>query len=238
MKLTTISHPLKTIHLEYVSEAPLSEFESNFIVQYRTLHDEVLQMKEKMLELRSAIAKKKEEMKVPAAGYNELKKEIRMYEKFLGLTGDDAPDESEFTINPHLFQLKLDDYRLVMDQYWAGIETLHDRYHAAFTITADFDKLFEAFERQYEKPLFKNYESMEIDIVSFDADLNAFRDKWNEIYTLFENTVDEYEVWLKRHNKMATDINALYKRIKKLFGWIAEMQQSNKGKEGGSFSDN
>lgn len=238
MKLTTISHPLKTIRLTYMSEAPLSEFESNFITQYQLMHDGVLKMKQKILQLRSDIADKEQAIKKPQAGYYQLKEETNLCERYLGLTGDESDEATEYSISPHLFQLKLDDYKTVIDEYWEGTDTLYARYKEIFDVVKDFDNLFAAFEKQFEKPFFKNYENMEIDILSVDADLNAFKDKWTEVYTLFETTVDEYDAWLKEHHKLYDNINTLYARIKKIFGWVADMQKYNKGEEGSSFSVN
>jgi hypothetical protein len=239
MKPTHISHPLKAISLQYVSEAPLSEFETNFITQYQSMHDGVLNMKQRMLELRTAVAKKRKEMKAPAKGYEKLKAEIRLYEIYLGLAdNNNAPDLTKYKINPSGFQARLDEYGVVMNKYWSGIDTMTQQYNESFKITENFEKVFEEFEKKYERPLWKNYEKMEIDIVSVDADLNAFKDQWTETYKLFENTVDEYDAWLKKHNEMATNIHILYDRIKKVFAFIASIQNHNKGKKGNSFSDN
>ena len=79
---------------------------------------------------------------------------------------------------------------------------------------------------------------MEIDLASFDTDLNAFKDQWTEAYALFETTVDEYDAWLEKHNEMATNIHLLYDRIKKVFAFIASIQNQNKKDKGNSFSDN
>jgi hypothetical protein len=239
MKPTHINHPLKAISLQYVSEAPLSEFETNFIEQYQYLHDGVLNMKERMLELRTAIARKKKEMKQPAKGYEKLKAEIRLYEIYLGLSVDDSlPEVTEYKINPSAFQARLDEYGAVMNKYWADIETVTRQYNDSFKMTEDFDKVFDKFEKQYERPFCKNHEKMEIDFASFDADLNAFKDQWTETYKLFESTVDEYDAWLEKHNEMATNIHILYDRIKKLFAFIASIQNQNRKDKGNSFSDN
>ncbi len=222
-----------------MSEAPLSEFETNFIEQYQVMHDGVLNMKERMLELRTAIAKKQKEMKYPARGYEKLKTEIQLYEVYLGLTVDESlPEVTEYKINPSAFQAKLDEYSVVMNKYWADIDTMTRQYNDSFKMTEDFDKVYEKFEKQYEKPFWKNYEKMEIDLVSFDADLNTFKDQWTETYKLFETTVDEYDAWLAKHNEMATNIHILYDRIKKVFAFIASIQNHNKGNKGNSFSEN
>ena len=150
MKPTHISHPLKAISLQYVSEAPLSEFETNFIEQYQFLHDGVLNMKERMLELRTAIARKQQEMKYPAKGYEKLKAEIQLYEVYLGLAVDDSlPEVTEYRINPSAFQARLDEYGVVMNTYWTDIDTMTRQYNDSFKMTEDFDKVYEKFEKQY-----------------------------------------------------------------------------------------
>src|SRR5215467_13583719 len=51
MKPTTIDHPFRTILLDYMSDATLSELEQTAIEKYIALHDESQQLKETILRL-------------------------------------------------------------------------------------------------------------------------------------------------------------------------------------------
>ncbi|MGZ8559264.1 MAG: hypothetical protein ACXWWC_13060, partial [Chitinophagaceae bacterium] len=197
----------------------------------------VLKMKLQLLKLRSAIEKKMLEIKAPADGYANLKTETRIYEALLGIR-DDIPDDAGHKINPHLFQVKLNDYKIVLDAYWKDVEPLHLLYMDVYGYMETFEEVLERFDQRYSRPLFKHYENMEIDICSFDDDQNEFRERWMEVYKLYENTVDEYADWLNLHNTMATNINTLYNRITKIFNHIRDLQNFNKEKIGDAFSSN
>ena len=238
MKPTRIYHPLKTITLQYNSDAELSEFETNFIIQYQSLHDELLKIKQQFLQLHFDVEKKLEEIKAPKEGFEKLRTETRKYEAILGLAEFDIPQNKEHKINPHLFQVQLDEYKEVLDKYWIDIEPLFHFYNEAFERVNAFDEVFNKFDKGYSNPLFKNYESMEIDICSFDDDQNQFKDLWMDVYKLYEDTVDGYSVWIELHNKMATDINTLYNQIKKLFNYIRSIQNFCTDNKAGSFSSN
>ena len=238
MKPTRIYHPLKTITLQYNSDAELSEFETNFIIQYQSLHDEVLNIKHQFLHLRSLVEKKVKEIKYPKDDFEKLRAETRKYESILGLADYDIQKNKEHKINPHLFQVQLDEYKEVLDKYWMDVEPVFHLYNDAFEKMNAFDEVFNKFDQGYSNPLFKNYETMEIDICSFDEDQNQFRELWTEVYKLYEKTVDEYGVWIQLHNTMAIDINTLYDRIKKLFNYIRSIQNFSTDNKAGSFSSN
>ena len=238
MKPTQINHPLKTITLQYNSDAALSEFETNFIIQYQSLHDELLKIKQQFLQLRSDVKKKLEEIMAPKEGFEKLLAETRKYETILGLAEYDKTQNKEHKINPYLFQVQLDEYKEVLDKYWIDVEPIFRLYNEAFKRMNAFDGVFNKFDKGYSNLLFKNYETMEIDICSFDDDQNQFKDLWMDVYKLYEDTVNGYNDWIELHNKMATDINTLYDRIKKLFNYIRSIQNFSTDNKAGSFSSN
>ena len=101
-----------------------------------------------------------------------------------------------------------------------------------------FEEVLEKFDQRYSTPFFKHYENMEIDICSFDDDQIEFRERWMEVYKLYEKPVDEYADWVNLHNTMATNIKTLYNRITKHFNHIRELQNFNKVKKGDTFRSN
>ena len=58
---------------------------------------------------------------------------------------------------------------------------------------------------------------MIIDIVCFDQDLNAFKDKYAGVEKLFNKYTDAYNEFVDQHNIFMDDIKIFYKRVENIY---------------------
>ena len=238
MKPTVIPHPLKRIHFNYNSEAALSDFEKTFIDQYKQLHDELATIKAQLLQLAPAIERVLAGLKKLRTAFNKLNDKITRTELMLGIGVADDLVPGEFRIRPGEIQNILDAFQCLRKDYWDIMVPMHNLFTSVYKRFTAFDDSVEQFEKEFSQPLFRNFETMEIDICCFDKDMNEFRNEWMSIANLQDTCLDEYNEWAKQQTALVNDSDALYDRIKKLFQHISNLQNYNGGNNGNEYNLN
>lgn len=223
MKPTQIPHPLKRICLTYNSEAALSNFEKNFIERYKLLHDELVVIKNQLVQLGPDIEMVMTGLAEVKNSFDTLDNKITSTELMLGI-GDDGLVPGHFVVRPGEIQNLLDEFQSVRKDYWLIMVPMHNLFNNVYRRFIAFDDTVEQFEKEFSEPLFQNFETIEIDIASFDKDMNRFRDAWMAIASMQDKCLDEYNEWAKRQTSLVNDSDDLYDRIKNLFQHISQAQ--------------
>lgn len=229
MKPNLIPHTLKRIHFNYNSEAALSDFETAFIDQYKQLHDDLAIIKAQLLLLEPSIKRVLAELNKLRKAFEKLNEKIIRTELILGIGAADEILHGEYRVRPGEIQIKLDQFQCLRKDYWEIMVPMHNHFNLIYKRFTEFDDKVEQFEKDYSQPLFRNYETMEIDICCFDADMNEFREEWMTIANLQDLCLDEYNEWAKHQTDLMNDSDPLYDRIKKLFQHISNIQNLNAG---------
>lgn len=238
MKPTIIPHPLKRIHFNYNSEAGLSDFETVFIDRYKQLHDELATIKSQLLQLGPDIKKVMLELKQVTGALEKLRTIIIRTERMFGLGPADEIISYVYNIKSGEIQKVLDELQVIRSNYWDIMVPMHRLFNSIFERFTAFDDAVEQFEKEYSAPLFHNYESMAIDILSFDKDMNEFRVAWMGVAHLQDECLDEYSEWVKNQTVLVSDSDVLYERIKKIFRHINTIQKFNTGNKENEFGLN
>lgn len=232
MKPTLIPHPLKRIHFNYNSEAALSDFEKTFIEKYKQLHDELAAIKNQLLQLDPLIEIVLNRLKKVRKAFDKLNSKITRAELILGIGTADDIIPNEFRVRPGEIQNMLDEFQSLRKDYWHIMVPMHKHFNTVYKRFIAFDDIVEIFEKEFSQPLFRNFETMEIDVYCFDKDMNEFRDEWMVIANLQDTCLDKYNEWAKHQTALVNDSDVLYDRIKKLFQYISDMQNYSAGNEG------
>lgn len=238
MKPTLIPHPLKRIHFSYNSEAELSDFETAFIDRYRELHDELALIKDQLLLLGPGIRKVMKDLRLVRKSFSKLYNKIRLTEQMLGLRPAVDIQSGEFRVKPGEINKVLTEFQTIRQEYWSIMVPMHNQFNAVYIRFTSFDDAVEKFEKEFSQPLFSCADTTEIDIRSFDKDMNEFRHQWMSIAGLQDECLDEYTEWAKQQAALVNDSASLYDRIKKLFQHINNLQKFNSGKKENDFGLN
>jgi hypothetical protein len=236
MKPTVIPHPLKKIHFNYNSEAALSDFEKAFIDRYKQLHDELATIKTQLGQLDPAIENVFIQLRDLRKVFDKLNDKVTRTALMLGIGRADDIVSNEFRIRPGEIQNILDEFQSLRKDYWQIMVPMHKQFNTVYNRFTTFDDAVELFEKEFSKPLFSNFETMEIDICCFDKDMSEFRDEWMVIANMQETCLDKYAEWAKYQTALVNDSDVLYVRIKKLFQYISNLQ--NTGNEENEFGLN
>ncbi|MGZ8558768.1 MAG: hypothetical protein ACXWWC_10560 [Chitinophagaceae bacterium] len=238
MKPSVILHPLKRIHFNYISEAALSDFETAFIERYKQLHDELAAIKSQLLQLAPGIKNVMAELEQATTGLEKLRTIIIRTEQMLGLGPADEIVPGVYNIKPGEIQKALDEFQGIRSDYWDIMVPMHQQFNFIYERFAAFDEAVEEFEKEYSGPLFQNSENMQIDIRSFDIDMNEFRGAWVGVAHLQDECLDEFSEWAKKQTTLVCDSDALYDRIKNIFQHLNAIQNFNGGNKNNEFGLN
>lgn len=229
MKPTLIHHPLKRIHFNYHSEAALSEFETAFIDRYKRLHDELASIKTQLIGQQPDILKVVKELELVAAVLAKLKAKVANVERLLGLGTSTTIVDILYVFKPGDLQNLVDRFQEIRSEYWDNMTPMHQQFHAIYERFIGFDDKVEEFEKEYSRPLFRNFKNMEIDICCFDKDMNEFRMEWSAVAELQEECLDQYSAWGKNHAAMVGEWDALFERIKVIYRHITSIRNFTAG---------
>lgn len=237
MKPATINHSFRKINFDYYSEEPLSDFENKLIVSYKALHEKVHQLNQHCLKMGASIAGKVEAINEFKVEFDIMESEISKYEMLFGFA-EQTLEEGDYKINPKELQDKIRDYSLMVNEYHAGLPPTVQMYAKIFKLHKTVENGFERFGKKFTYPLSANHETMIIDIVVFDQDQNAFREKYAGVEKLFNKYTDAYNEFVDQHNIFMDDIKVFYKRVENIYDHIAKMQSVELKKDSPDFSLN
>jgi hypothetical protein len=156
----------------------------------------------------------------------------------LGIGPADDIVLNEFRIKPAEIQTILDEFQSLRKEYWRIMVPMHKQFNTVYNRFTAFDDTVELFEKEFSRPLFRNFETMEIDVCCFDKDMNEFRDEWMAIADMQEICLDKYNEWANYQTTLVNDSDVLYDRIKKLFQYISNIKNYSAGNKGNEFGLN
>lgn len=216
MKPTIINHALRTISINYNSDVSLSEFESNALKQYQLLHDDAMLIKNGLLEMQINIREMKEKLCQLTLATEKLEDATKLYRYFAGYTDTELTKikPGGYTLQPE--ELRKETYSLstMIDVYWLKRDKLTKLLKELKEKDEILDTDFSTFRDKYESPIIRQWETMEIDTVSLDRDVNMFCEELTAINKLHTMIMEEWNAWTKDQNELVIVINVLDNRIK------------------------
>jgi chromosome segregation ATPase len=216
-KPSVIAHALRTIRLEYKSKARLSALEEEALRRYVLLHDSllpILQEWEAMLlnwQTIEAPQKLLEQQLV------ELEQELRPYKHLAGFT----PVEIEqMTDLEESYQLTVNDLinnghalKARFDVHFDAIKQLSADYHDLEERAEELEESYDDFRENFFSPIIQQYETMEIEIISFDSDFDDFNGYMDKESNLWRKTSEARYVVIEAYNRLVHGIDKAFKRI-------------------------
>lgn len=186
------AHPLRTIILQYHEGRVAPEWETAALTIYREMHDRFGQMEERLRVARE---------KIPALHFQkeaveEVIQDVKRKFEHLQVMIPENPERGRVTMQLQMYLERLD---ILMGDFLPDLidHTMDFFEYDEYTIKEDEwlnEVAFTAF-----RPIFAQYESCAVDMVSFDRDLDDFkgalghiRNREGKYYELMNELTDSY----------------------------------------------
>lgn len=235
MKPTIINHPLRTILLEYNSDAPLSTFEQEAIDKYTLLHNESYGLKQLITRLLDYYTSGKTLQEQCRTDFNNLQSEymlvspmLQYFEKGQHLSEieiEAVPEEERVGYDTQPLFAQLNIFQHSYTDYIQGLKAAEDDHTSLIQLLEKLEQQFDDFEATYFSPIIKNYAEMEIDTVSLDADFDNFRGAFSELYNLDDQLCEARNAFIEAHNPLFDQIAALDKDLIHFFETLQKVDE-------------
>jgi hypothetical protein len=239
MKPTTINHPFRTISLDYMSDAPLSELEQTAIEKYVALHDKSQQLKETIQRLHNYYTSALEVQQQCRHDFDKLQNEyvlvapmLHYFEEgsYLPPTEVEGVDENErvcYDTQPLMMQLEI--FKYSYNDYIEPLKIAEKEHADMVQFQEKVEEDFDEFDEKYFSPIVKNYEQMEIDIAALDEDFDNFRGAYGDLMKLEDDLCDARNVFIAIHIPLHEQILQLDKDLTNLFTVLNKIDEGNQG---------
>jgi len=242
MKPTTINNPFRTISLEYMGDAALSELEQTAIEKYVALHDKAQQLKETTLRLHNYYTSALEVQQQCRTDYEKLQNEYLLVSPMLHYfeEGSYLPpaeveevDENErvcYDTQPLMIQLEI--FKYSYDDYVDPLREAEKEYGELIQFQEKLEEDFDEFDDKYFGPIVKDYEQMEINIAALDEDFDNFRGAYTDVTKLGDSLDEARTTFIDLHIPLYDKIMELNKNLNDFFTVLNKIDDGNEGLEG------
>ena len=239
MKPTTINHPFRTITLDYMSDAALSELEQKAIEKYTALHDKAQQLKEIILRLHNYYTSALEVQQQCRTDFDKLQNEyvlvapmLHYFEEgsYLPPAEIEEVDENErvcYDTQPLMVQLEV--FKYSYHDYVEPLKIAEKEHTDMIQFQEKVEEDFDEFDEKYFSPIVKNYTEMEIDIAAFDEDFDNFRGAYGDLMKLNDDLCDARNAFIEIHVPLHDQILELDKNLTNLFTVLNRIDEGNEG---------
>jgi len=239
MKPTTIDHPFRTISLDYISDASLSELEQTAIEKYIALHDKSQQLKETILRLHNYYTSALEVQQQCRIDLDNLQNEyvlvspmLHYFEEgsYLPPTQVEEVDENErvcYDTQPLMVQLEI--FKYSYHDYIEPLKVAEKEHTDMVQLQEKVEEDFDEFDKKYFSPIMKNYQQMEINIAALDEDFDNFRGGYGDIMKLNDDLTDARNAFIERHIPLHDQILELDKNLTNLFTVLNKIDDGSEG---------
>ena len=239
MKPTIINHPFRTISLDYVSDAPLSELEQKAIEKYTALHDKSQQLKEIITRLHNYYTSALEVQQQCRTDFDKLQNEyvlvapmLHYFEEgsYLPPAEIEEVDETErvcYDTQPLMVQLEV--FKYSYHDYVEPLKIAEKEHTDMIQFQEKVEEDFDEFDEKYFSPIVKNYTEMEIDIAAFDEDFDNFRGAYGDLMKLNDDLCDARNAFIEIHVPLHDQILELDKNLTNLFTVLNRIDEGNEG---------
>ena len=239
MKPTTINNPFRTISLDYMSDAPLSELEQTAIEKYVALHDKSQQLKEIIARLHNYYTSALEVQQQCRTDIDKLQNEYLLVSPMLHYfeEGSYLPpaeveevDENErvcYDTQPLMVQLEV--FKYSYHDYIEPLKIAEKEHTDMLQFQEKLEEDFDEFDSKYFSPIVKNFAEMEIDIATLDQDFDNFRGAYSDMMKLGDDLCDARNAFIEIHNPLQDQILQLDKDLANLFSVLNKIDEGNEG---------
>lgn len=238
MKPTLINHELRTIRLEYNSDQPLNDFETNAVLEYVKMHHKLLELIKRHNKLKDNLPKLKTDLNGLEQEINLLEEEIKKCGTIAGYTEEEC-EKMGITQGSIDVNIIIDKAMLHQQKMDVNFEETQ-QFRAAMKIwEADADKFsdaVDAYEENYSDRIIQNYKEMEIHSSSLHEDMQGFYKFYDDLY------LDSKRKFTKDWNEYVLRFNAYLEKVKGIFSRVEKLEQTAnnliKKKMTGGFGEN
>jgi hypothetical protein len=237
MKPTIINHPFRTISLGYMSEGPLSRLEQDAIEKYTLLHNESYQLQQLIIHLLEYYTSASATQQQCRKDFNGLHSEYILVSPMLHYFEEgshlkeneiESVDENErvcYDMQPLFTQL--DVFQNSYEVYAEGLKTAENEHIGMVQLQEQLEQHFDEFDDNYFAPIIRNYQHMEIDIVTLDEDFDNFRGAFTDLTNLSDKLCTTRNAFVEEHLQLYNQITALNKDLANLFSVLNKMDGGN-----------
>ena len=234
MKPTVINHELRTIHFQYNSDKPLSDFETRAVLEYVKMHNTLSDLQKRHSKINGTLFQLDSNLKAVEEELNLLEEAVRKCGPLAGYTNEECEKMgiTEGSIDVNTVIEKAICHQKKMD---ICFEETHKFRAEMKTWEANSDKFadeVDAYDKNYFSPIIQNYKEMEIYSCSLDEDMQGFYQIYDD---LFLNTKKQF---VKTWNEYGKRFNIYLEKVREVFNRTDKMGQKaneliNKKKMGG-----
>lgn len=216
MKPTMVNHELRVIHFNYKSDSPLTEFESNAVVEYLKMHNELAsfynrhkKIKETYYKLQPIVITLEDELA-------SIESEVKRWGSIAGYI-DESEESREFLKDSENFKPLIQrclEHQDKMELYFEDFNKLGAEYRKWDVESEKMEEKINWYEEKYYNPIFEDYQNMEIDWVTFEEDLQEFYKVYDDLFRKINNEfVKIYNDHANRIKSYIGNIDVIFSRI-------------------------
>lgn len=197
MKDLVIDYPFRTIRLNLTDKEPLP-IEAEGLELYQLLHLQLWDLKQCMLEFREKLEPLRVLANKLSVAYDNMENELHKYGRVAGFSDEMSekfdPEHKGYTVKVNDLQRIIEEYADIVEEYNAMNVELEKDFAEGEELMEKFDETFREFDNNYISPIFKAYDTVQIDICSLDDDFDNFRSFCQEPDELRDKNIDEWDL--------------------------------------------
>lgn len=219
MKPTIVNHELRIIKLEYNSDKPLSDFETNALMNYIELHNKLLILQKRQDAMQQSLTQLDADLPKLEEGLSLLEEEIKICGPIAGFTDKECEEmgltKGVIEVSSLLKKVKL--HESEMSILYDDTQKLNADRKIWRTDAEKLDEEIDAFSETYEHPIICNYKSSEIYTPSFDADVQEFYGLCDDLLRNAKNPfIQAWNAYGKKYESYIDRVNVLFERVTKV----------------------
>ena len=221
MKPTEINHELRTIHLEYNSDKPLSDFETEVVMEYLKMHNTLAQLQKRHSRINGNLLKLETDFEKIEKELCSLEEEIKKCGPLAGYSDEEctAMGITEGTIDVNEIINKASTHQSKMDICFNETHALRQEMKEWEADADKFEEAVEHFRETYFSPIINDYAKMEIYSCSLDEDIQGFYGLYDELFHR------KNRVFVKTWNQYVLRFNDYLERVRILFSRVDNVQE-------------
>lgn len=218
MKEIVKEHPLRPITLQFDFEKPLLDFEKKGLASHYLMHDITWNVWQQLQEHQKALETLGEEINNLEFLLLPIEQDMDIIEVFLGikppsvLPFDKQNDEFELSIDIQELYASIAAHSERMKNLYDPIIAEYNWFHAHFDQFIDKDSWIDDSHWDATDAIYTNYLQAQVDLVSFDQDLEEFKGILSEVLDFEDRFMDYGDHIFEAYNTLHERSDDSYRR--------------------------
>ncbi len=220
LKPATISTPLRTILMEYVSDAGLSQLEQDTLTKYEQLHIQLFTIASGWRKAEADVRALKRPQERIKQELRSLEEEVKLYRHLANFTQEELaalpdPDEKQL-LDPADLMEHGNDLQALFDPHHEAVWAFNDYYKTINEGNDTMLAMYADFEDNYYNELITEVDNVTISLIRLDDDFNEFNIMMEELTDLIYKTADDYMAVFAEYGKITNEVGAIFKHIERV----------------------